>query len=78
MTSTKTKKTTSTKLPPNPFIFEILEVVSKQRTKSKKVEVLKEYETEITQVTVLIWNFDETVVLWQQKVRFPSRRMMFP
>lgn len=61
MTSTKTKKTTSTKLPPNPFIFEILEVVSKQRTKAKKVEVLKEYETEALKA-VLIWNFDETVV----------------
>ena len=61
MTSTKTKKTSSTKLPPNPFIFEILEVVSKQRTKAKKVEVLKEYETDALKA-VLIWNFDETVV----------------
>ena len=61
MTSTKTKKTTSTKLPPNPFIFEILEVVSKQRTKAKKIEVLKEYETEALKA-VLIWNFDDTVV----------------
>ena len=61
MTSTKTKKTTSTKLPPNPFIFEILEVVSKQRTKAKKVEVLKEYETDALKA-ILIWNFDETVV----------------
>ena len=61
MTSTKTKKTTSTKLPPNPFIFEILEVVSKQRTKAKKIEVLKEYETEALKA-VLIWNCDDTVV----------------
>ena len=61
MTSTKTKKTTSTKLPPNPFIFEILEVVSKQRTKAKKIELLKEYETEALKA-VLIWNFDDTVV----------------
>ena len=61
MTSTKTKKTSSTKLPPNPFIFEILEVVSKQRTKAKKIEVLKEYETEALKA-VLIWNFDDTVV----------------
>lgn len=62
MTSTKTKKTTaSTKLPPNPFIFEILELVSKQRTKAKKVEVLKQYETEALKA-VLIWNFDDTVV----------------
>lgn len=61
MTSTKTKKTTSTKLPPNPFLFEILELVSKQRTKAKKIEVLKEYETEALKA-VLIWNFDDTVV----------------
>jgi hypothetical protein len=66
MTTTKTKKPTntsksSTKLPPNPFIFEILELVSKQRTKAKKIEVLKQYETEALKA-ILIWNFDETVV----------------
>ena len=64
MTTTKTKKTTSTtstKLPPNPFIFEILDLVSKQRTRAKKVEVLKQYETDALKA-ILIWNFDETVV----------------
>ena len=61
MTSTTTKKTNSTKLPPNPFIFEILELVSKQRTRAKKIEVLKQYETESLKA-ILIWNFDETVV----------------
>ena len=65
MASTATKKTTtsktSTKLPPNPFLFEILELVSKQRTKAKKVEVLKQYETDSLKA-ILIWNFDETVV----------------
>ena len=66
MTTTKTKKPTntsksSTKLPPNPFIFEILELVSKQRTKAKKIEVLKQYETDSLKA-ILIWNFDETVV----------------
>ena len=65
MASTATKKTTtsktSTKLPPNPFIFEILELVSKQRTRAKKIEVLKQYETESLKA-ILIWNFDETVV----------------
>jgi len=35
--------------------------VSKQRTKAKKIEVLKQYETEALKA-ILIWNFDETVV----------------
>ena len=52
MTSTTTKKKTTTKrksptkrvkLPPNPFIHEILELASSQRTKAKKVDILKEY-----------------------------------
>jgi hypothetical protein len=38
-----------------------LELVSKQRTKAKKIEVLKQYETEALKA-ILIWNFDETVV----------------
>ena len=62
MTTTKTKKTTSNvKLPPNPFIHEILELVSKQRSKDKKVEILKEYETDALK-SIFIWNFDETVI----------------
>ena len=48
-------------LPRNPFIFEILDVVSKQRTKAKKVAALKKYE-EFALKIVLIWNFDESVV----------------
>ena len=63
MTTTKTKKTTTSnvKLPPNPFIYEILELASKQRNKAKKVEVLKQYETDALK-TIFIWNFDETVI----------------
>ena len=67
MTSTMmtTKKTTSEKpietLPPNPFIFEILDLASKQRSNAKKVEVLKTYEHDSLK-TILIWNFDETVI----------------
>jgi len=38
------KTTTKVKLPPNPFIHEILELASKQRSKAKKIEILKEYE----------------------------------
>ena len=65
ITKTKTKKITSEKpievLPPNPFIFEILELASKQRSHAKKIEVLKTYEDPSLK-TVLIWNFDKTVI----------------
>ena len=61
MTTTKTKTTSRQKLPANPFVHEILELASKQRTKAKKIEILKEYETDALK-TIFIWNFDETVV----------------
>jgi hypothetical protein len=65
MTVTKTKKTTTEKpietLPTNPFIFEILELASKQRSNARKLEVLKTYENDALK-SVLIWNFDETVI----------------
>jgi hypothetical protein len=64
-TTTKTKKTTTEKpietLPTNPFVFEILELASKQRTNAKKVEVLKTYEHDSLK-TIFIWNFDESVI----------------
>ena len=62
-TKTTSKKKTSTKLPElpnNPLMFEVFDLVSKQRSKAKKVEVLKKYEhTSIK--AILIWNFDESV-----------------
>ena len=62
---TTTKKKTSDwqveKLPPNPFMSEILEVVHKQRSKAKKVEVLKHYRADAL-TALLIWNFDPSVV----------------
>ena len=73
MTMTSTKKTTTTrkrtvkvkaeapKLPPNPFIHEILELASKQRSKAKKVEILQEYGNPALK-SLFIWNFDETVI----------------
>ena len=63
MSSTKTTTKTKTKqeLPPNPFVHEILELVSKQRSRAKKVEVLKKYE-DLSLKTLFIWNFDDTVV----------------
>ena len=59
MTPTKTK-TTIERLPPNPFMSEILELVHKQRTKAKKVQVLKQYRDDAL-TAVLIWNFDPCV-----------------
>ena len=52
---------TKTKLPPNPFIHEILEVVSKARSKDKKAEILKENRNDAL-TALLIWNFDDTVL----------------
>jgi hypothetical protein len=52
---------TKQELPPNPFVHEILELVSKQRSRAKKVEVLKKYE-DLSIKTLFIWNFDDTVV----------------
>jgi len=66
MTTTKTKKTPNSvtaipKLQPNPFQHEILELASKQRSNSKKVEVLKEYRNPAL-ITILIMNFDESII----------------
>ena len=69
MTQTPKKMTTrkprtpkeKVKLPPNPFIHEILELVSEQRTKAKKVNILREYETDSLK-SIFIWNFDPSVV----------------
>lgn len=63
MPVTKDKKTTTNtaELPANPFIFEILNLVSKQRTNAKKVEVLKKYEHPSLKA-IFIWNFNESVI----------------
>ena len=66
--TTATKKPTTPKveapipdLPTNPFIFEILQVVDKQRSNARKVEALQKFNDPALKV-VLIWNFDESVV----------------
>ena len=51
---------TKTKLPPNPLITEVLDAVSKARSKAKKIEILKEYDSPAIRA-VLIWNYDESV-----------------
>jgi hypothetical protein len=64
MTATKAKpKTTpsvSIDLPANPFTFEVLNLVSKQRTNIKKVEVLQKYNDPSLRA-IFIWNFDESI-----------------
>jgi hypothetical protein len=66
-TKSTTKKTTSKTttqsldLPRNPLIFEILDLLLKQRSKAKKVEVLQKYDHEALRM-LLIWNFDDTAI----------------
>ena len=77
-TSTKKKAVTVTKkLPPNPFIHEILELASKQRTINKKVEILKEYRTDAL-TAVLIWNFDDSVISLLPQGEVPYERNEVP
>ena len=69
-TTTKTKtpstrKKTASKpmeeLPLRPLAFEVLDLVSRQRSKAKKIEALRKYE-DFSLKVILIWNFDESVV----------------
>jgi Family of unknown function (DUF6433) len=48
-------------LPGNPFAFEVLQLASKQRSNSKKVEVLQKFNHPSLKA-IFIWNFDETVI----------------
>ena len=68
---------TSTKLPANPFLHEILALVSKQRTKAKKIEVLKEYECDALK-SVLIWNFDNTAISVMPEGEVPYKKNEAP
>ena len=64
MTTTAKKKTTKKdplELPLKPFAFEVLHLLSKQRSKAKKIEVLKRYEDPSLKA-IFIWNFDETII----------------
>ena len=54
------KRTKKLELPPNPFVHEILDYVTKQRSKVAKIEALKQHRN-AGLVSVLIWNFDQTV-----------------
>ena len=64
---TKTVKTVRTKssaipvLPNNPFVYEVLDAASKQRSKAKKVEVLQKYKHPSI-VTIFVWNYDTSII----------------
>ena len=49
------------KLPSNPFMNEILELVTEQKTDAKKVAILREYECDILK-SLFIWNFDDSII----------------
>ena len=49
------------KLPSNPYMNEILELVDEQKTDEKKIAILKEYECDILK-SLFIWNFDDSVI----------------
>lgn len=62
--STTKKKTTNQAipdLPANPFVFEVFNIVQKQRSVAKKVEALKKFEHPCLK-SLLIWNFDESII----------------
>ena len=75
MTTTKKAATTKTKapkkrsprapsinsLPVNPFVFEVLDLVCKQKTNPKRIEAFKYYEDNSIK-SILIWNFDDSVL----------------
>lgn len=61
ITTTKKVEVVSEDLPLNPFAFEVLNLISKQRSNSKKVELLKKYEHPSLKA-LFIWNFDESII----------------
>ena len=60
-TNTTAKSTVVDSLPNNPLVFEIFDLISKQRSKEKKVELLQKYNHDSIRA-LLIWNFDESVI----------------
>jgi hypothetical protein len=57
----KTKTEQIPDLPGNPFAFEVLQLVSKQRSNAKKVEALRKYDHPSLKA-IFIWNFDESII----------------
>ena len=71
MTPAKTTKTKTVKvkqapkplpqLATNPFAFEVLDLASKQRAKTRKIEVLRKYDDPSLR-SLFIWNFDPSII----------------
>ena len=59
-TRPKTKEV-SIELPANPFVFEVLTLISKLSSDDKKVEVLQKYK-DASLKSILIWNFDDSII----------------
>lgn len=57
----KREKQEVVQLPANPFLFEVLELVNKQRTVAKRIEFLRRYEHPSLK-SIFIWNFDDSVI----------------
>ncbi|MAA58454.1 MAG: hypothetical protein CL855_08360 [Cryomorphaceae bacterium] len=57
----KTVAVKKKEIPPNPMVHELLEAVDSERTKAKKVSLLKQHGDNAIK-SMFIWNFDETVV----------------
>jgi len=79
MTSRVKKPTTTSaqpkeikKLPPNPFMNEILDLIHEQETEEDKIKVLKQYETDALK-SLLIWNYDDTIVSLLPEGEVPYR-----
>jgi hypothetical protein len=60
-TQTQIPRVVSGDLPSNPFAFEVLALAAKQKSNAKKAEILQKY-SDPSLKTILIWNFDETIV----------------
>ena len=62
VTTPKVKAAPATNsLPTNPFVFEVLDLASSQRSAAKTVEVLKNYEHDSLKM-IFVWNYDESVI----------------
>ena len=48
-------------LPTNPFVFEVLDLASQQKSSAKTVEALKHYEHDCIKM-IMIWNFDTSII----------------
>ena len=48
-------------LPTNPFVFEVLDLASQQKSSAKTVEALKQYEHDCVKM-IMVWNFDSSVI----------------